>query len=382
MIRNPFKFGREVSGEQFYDREEVFRQLYRGLSGGSSNIVMYAPRRYGKTSLVKKVFSRLADEGMPTLYFDFNKVETIERFCEEYASALADLGGRVSALTGKVMEYLSHLHPTIAFGGEAPFSVKFDYGAKMTAGSVSAVLDLAETVATELGRGSIAVAFDEFQEIGRLSGELPLEGIFRSAIQAHQHVNYIFLGSQTHLLQRMFGDHSRPFYHSARMVRLEKPPEQDSRDFVEKRLASRNIGIDDKLAARIVAEAENIPFYLQQLSYFVFEEVLAAERDWVEAADIDNAISELLSQEENYFAERLSAFSATQRMLISALARESVAEFTEDYRRRHSLGVSATVHAALKVIVEAGVVERDGKTYRIGDPFFSRYVRSSATAIG
>ena len=79
---NPFKYGREVSGRQFYDRQEAFDSLYSKLAGGSANVVMYAPRRYGKTSLVKKVLARFSEEGIPCIYFDLNRVETLERFCE------------------------------------------------------------------------------------------------------------------------------------------------------------------------------------------------------------------------------------------------------------------------------------------------------------
>ena len=39
---NPFKYGREVSGRQFYDRQEAFNSLYSKLAGGSANVVMYA----------------------------------------------------------------------------------------------------------------------------------------------------------------------------------------------------------------------------------------------------------------------------------------------------------------------------------------------------
>ena len=31
QMRNPFKFGKEVTGYQFYDREAVTRDLYRKL---------------------------------------------------------------------------------------------------------------------------------------------------------------------------------------------------------------------------------------------------------------------------------------------------------------------------------------------------------------
>ena len=87
MLSNPFKFGNEVSGDQFYDRQDAFEKLYRKLAGGSCNVVMYAPRRYGKTSLVKKVLARFEGEGVPTVSIDLNKIATIEKFCENYALA-------------------------------------------------------------------------------------------------------------------------------------------------------------------------------------------------------------------------------------------------------------------------------------------------------
>ena len=376
MISNPFKFGKEVTGDQFYDREESFRKLYTRLAGGASNVVMYAPRRYGKTSLVKRVLARFAEEGTPTLYFNLNKVETIEKFCEQYSAALCRLVGKGRETADLLGTYLSHLHPTISLGGEAPVSVRLDYGLGMSSTSLSLVLDMAEKIAAEKLRRPIVVAFDEFQEIQRLSPDLPLEGIFRGCIQEHQTVRYLFFGSKTHMLRRMFGDRERPFYKSATTMKLEKPPEDESADFVKRRFASRSIGIDDDLARRIVRESENIPYYLQQLSSLVFESVIGREGDWVESKDVDEAIGGLLDENADYYSERLSALSAMQRVLLSALSREPVRIFTADYRARHSLGGSSTVNTALKAIVEGGLVESTEKGYFVGDPFFARYVRA------
>lgn len=376
MISNPFKFGKEVSGDQFYDREDAFGKLYRKLAGGSCNVVMYAPRRYGKMSLVKKVFARLESEGISTVSIDLNKVANIEKFCEQYALALCRLAGKGQAIANRISTYLSHLNPTFSFGGEAVLSVKLGYGAKMNESSVSSVLDLAEKIAAEVVGGPIAVAFDEFQEIERLSPDLPLEGIFRSCIQAHQDVRYVFLGSKTHMLKRMFGEKSRPFYKSAATMRLDKPPEDESLMFVRRRFASRSIGIDEAAARRIVSETENMPYYLQELSSQVFDAVVAAGRDWVEDADIDAGIAGLMSENADYYVEKLSALSTMQRLLVAALAAEPVREFTEDYRVRYSLGGSSTVHTALKALVEKGIVESEPDGYFIGDPFFARYVRS------
>lgn len=378
MRANPFKFGKEVSGLQFYDREEAFNSLYRKLSGGSSNIVMYAPRRYGKTSLVKKVLSRFAEEGTSSIYFDFNKVDSLERFCEEYASALYAMCGRSDRLMDSVSRYLSHLHPSVRIGADASVCISFDYGTKMTATSVSSVLDLAERIASEAIGKPLIVAFDEFQEIARISGTIPLEGVFRSCMQAHQNVRYLFFGSKSHLLRRMFGEKTRPFYKSAATIRLRKPPESESVEFVKSRFASCGIGIDDKDAKRIVAESENVPYYVQQLSSLVFDRLAEFGRDWVEASDIDAAEDDVVAENADYYVERMSGLSTAQRLVVRAIAHERTADFTEAYRRRHSLGAPSTVHTALKVAIDAGVVESGEDGYSLEDPFFARYLRLSA----
>ena len=58
-MHNPFKYGKEVSGDQFYDRRESADELHRFLKDGVANVVLYAPRRYGKTSLVVRVLEQL-----------------------------------------------------------------------------------------------------------------------------------------------------------------------------------------------------------------------------------------------------------------------------------------------------------------------------------
>ena len=337
-------------------------------------MVMYAPRRYGKTSLVKKVLARFSKEGVPCVYFDLNRVETLERFCEAYASALYSLVGGVTGVAHAFAEYLSHLHPTFSFGGEFPVSVKFDYGAKMNATSLAQILGMAEKIAVEHVHGPVIVAFDEFQEIKGLSPDLPLEGIFRGVIQEQQNVRYVFFGSKTHMLRRIFGEKSRPFYKSAATIKLGKPPEDESRAFVAERFASCGIGVDAAEVSRIVETAANIPYYLQELSSQVFDCVVSDGRDWVEPADVDKAIGELLAENADWYFEQLKGLPPSQRALARALASESVREFPAEYRERHSLGVSSTVHTALARLIDAGIVESDESGYHVGDPFFARAI--------
>src|SRR3989442_5592549 len=66
---NPFRFGRIVSGDAFTDRDADLLVLERELRGGQ-NILLEAPRRFGKTSLILEVKRRLEAAGIAVAYLD------------------------------------------------------------------------------------------------------------------------------------------------------------------------------------------------------------------------------------------------------------------------------------------------------------------------
>jgi AAA+ ATPase superfamily predicted ATPase len=57
--RNPFTFGDLALDEAFTDREDEVRELASDMRNGQ-NVLVYAPRRYGKSSLIL----RAAQEAM------------------------------------------------------------------------------------------------------------------------------------------------------------------------------------------------------------------------------------------------------------------------------------------------------------------------------
>ena len=62
LVSNPFRFGTVVTGEDFADREKELDELARKLRE-RVRIFLIAPRRYGKTSLIKNVLDPLGQEG-------------------------------------------------------------------------------------------------------------------------------------------------------------------------------------------------------------------------------------------------------------------------------------------------------------------------------
>ena len=373
---NPFSYGKEVTGYQFYDRKDACEDLYHTLKDGSANVVLYAPRRYGKTSLVLKVLQRFKSEGIKCIHFDFSKVDSIERFCTEYTAAVYSLWGGMPELVNQIKEYLVHLHPTFSFGDGLLPKISFSYGERMGAQELGEVLDLPEKLAQRNGRETVVIAFDEFQDVADLSKSVPLEAAFRSVIQAQSCVRYVFLGSKTHLMRRMFESRSRPFYKSALGMKIGKPPREESEEFVVSRFAAEGIEMPRATLERLMEISENIPYYLQAMAALSYRSVEARRGNRVEADDLDWAVARFLEGSEDYYEEVLRNLSAAQRPLVEAFAHEPTGRFDADYRDRYRLGGVSTVHSAIRSLMKKGVIDSVKGVYGIVDPFFARYVRT------
>ena len=373
---NPFSYGKEVTGYQFYDRKDACEDLYHTLKDGSANVVLYAPRRYGKTSLVLRVLQRFKSEGVKCVHFDFSKVDSIERFCTEYTAAVYSLWGGMPELVNQIKEYLVHLHPTFSFGDGFLPKIGFSYGERMGAQELGEVLDLPEKLARRNGREPVMVAFDEFQDVSVLSKSVPLEAVFRSAIQAQVCVRYVFLGSKTHLMRRMFESRSRPFYKSALGMKIGKPPREESEEFVVSRFAAEGIEMPAATLECLLAVSENIPYYLQAMAALSYRSVENRRGNRVESGDLDWAVARFLEGSEDYYEEVLRNLSAAQRPLVEAFAHEPTGRFDTAYREKYRLGGVSTVHSSIRSLMKKGVIDSVRGVYGIVDPFFAQYVRT------
>ena len=61
IYKSPFQFGTLATNDNFIDRVED-RALLKQLLSSHINVMLISPRRWGKSSLVKKAMSELADE--------------------------------------------------------------------------------------------------------------------------------------------------------------------------------------------------------------------------------------------------------------------------------------------------------------------------------
>ena len=373
-MRNPFRYGARVTGGAFYDRREIKASMLNVLDG-CNNVVLYGPRRYGKSSLVAEMIEELREKGVICVYLNMMNVASLGDFVMSYSKAVYDQFAPTVAALKHVAGFFKRIRPVLALGedGKPEMSFAFDVGK-------TGVAELRETLSLPArlcpkGRSAVVV-IDEFQEVSELGLGMRFEQIMRSVIEDHANIGYVFLGSKTHLLKRMFVSSSRPFYRSAQTFSLALPPEDESREFLVRQFSSVGMKLGDMEASRIVALSGNVPYYLQALGSWTFRTVSERGGKSIRMPDVEEAFEQMFASERDLFENLFRALPESQRLVVRAIAREPVSSFTEDYRARHFLPTLSTVGtAARRLAADSRIDVVDGK-YQLLDPLFAHYCRA------
>ena len=86
-ISNPFYYGDLALDQAFTDRQEELKTLKADIRNGQ-NVAIIAPRRYGKSSLVRRATQELTQEGVLIAEVDLMKTSTKEKLASTLARAI------------------------------------------------------------------------------------------------------------------------------------------------------------------------------------------------------------------------------------------------------------------------------------------------------
>lgn len=375
-MKNPFRYGKRVSGAAFFDRIKIKKDVQNVLEGGN-NVLLYGPRRLGKSSLVGEILSEIRARGGVCAELNMMDVASLDDFVSKFARSVYRELAPVSGALNLVAGFFRRISPSVGFDDEGKPELRLDFrSGHATVETLREVLQLPEKLCGS--DRQIVIALDEFQEVTELGLGGQFERTMRSVIETQEHVAYIFLGSKTHLLEWMFASKSRPFYNSAQKLLLQKPPADESAEFLVDRFASVGIALEGQLAEKMVGQIGNVPYYLQALGSWTFNAVRERESRKVGANDVDEGFSSLYGAERILLEDTFRAHSETQRLLMRALACEPIARFDEAYRLRHGLPSTSTVNTALRRLLADSTVEKSASGYALADPLLAWHLVQTA----
>ncbi len=373
-MKNPFIFGGVVSGEAFCDREEELTELLRAARNGQ-NVVLHSPRRFGKTSLIRRALDQAASQGLLTLYVDLYPAVSKQKFLDLYAGALArSLSGGLESIAGTLRRLLPKLIPKVVVQADGAPTFEFDYDRSTPI--TPHLDDLLEAMHVRAGRAGVnaVVVFDEFQEIVAYEDD-EIERQMRSHFQHHPDVSYFFLGSRRHLMRDLFDNPNRPLYRSARHLPLGPLPSEALRAFIQGRFEQTGFSIAPEAVEDLIRACQGHPYYAQLLCHLLWDRCL--ETRTVEAPHVSEALSDALRREEGVFVTLWDALSRKQRQVLMALSREPAGQvFSAAYLKRHGLGSASSVQKALSALADRELIDRTNGDYAIPDLLFRRWIAS------
>lgn len=371
MSSNPFSYGSPVSGEYFDDRLEEIRVMVRRMSTGQ-NIVLTSPRRYGKTSLLRKAAHEARDVARARVGFaSLLRCSSRREVAEEVTRAVVDgaLGWLVgtSEQIGERFRRLPRVTPALEHEG---WKVSLGIGAS-EADFLNDIRRPIELLADSARDGHpVCLVLDEFQQVAEIDENLG--GFFKTVCDDLPGVSLVFSGSQRHMMDRLFVGRGAALKNAAEPMSLEVIPEDDIAAFVIQRMASAGRHIDEGAARLLYRLVRGIPHFVQLLGTAAYEE----DVELVDSSVVRRALVRVLTRQRADLAARFEQLPTNQRRLMLELARQPGRVLTSRARlSRVEMGASG-VHKAREALAKAELVEFDPIAgWRVSDPVFELWLR-------
>ena len=376
-MQNPFVYGEVVPPDAFVDREDELARLVADL-GSAQKVFLISPRRYGKSSLMRRAIDTLERRGALAVELTVSSYSSYVAFLEGFARAVATAETRWERAVGWLRDALGSTRSELRMerGPDGTSSLAVSFPAARTARDVSrlaADVFLLPGHLAEVRRRPVIVALDEFQAIHGFNGG-SVEESLRAAVQHQRKVGYVFAGSEPSLMERMIGPR-RPFYKAGPVMRLGKIPPDLFAAFIESRFIRTGIRVEPGVGAAVLDLAGHLPYDVQRLAHEVWDDVRAVRVKRVGLEHLHDTLHRLLAEQAVVFESAWQRLTLAQRAALRAVVLEDGRELlAADTRSRHRLGGASSVQAALAALAREDLVSRDGTRWVVIDSLMREWI--------
>lgn len=362
---NPFVYSRPLSPEDVIDREDETTELLAKAVGGHY-VRLYAPRKYGKTSLLRRALrDGAAQEGLISIHVDLYRVlslaDVVVRFERAYS---AQLKGSVQAKIESFLKKTGIGLSLSAYGISAKLQTDPTFDPVPALHTLLALPDELE----KSGGFRAFIALDEFQDINNIPG---LDGLLRSHIQYQGEVaSYVFAGSEADMMEQLFGDRTRPLYGSAVPMRLGRLQDPDIASYVVERFAASGRQVGDALFP-LLSAARGHPKQSMLLAHRLWEETPRGGEAGLD--EWERAHAGALAELDAEFDAAWSRLTVSEQKTLRAVIDGNGSPYTGTVLLNLNL-TKSVVQKALPRLRARGDVEEDGQKLRLVDPLLAEWI--------
>ena len=356
--RSPFPYHGPLRPEQVTGRERLTLDLAQRIADRRLTALV-GPRRYGKTSLLKRVAADLWAVGHESVWVDLYQV-----------ASMADLAGAIDrgldAVVGPLRRRLDSIAATVSLR-LGVLGVQLSRGPSRRPDPVLALRSLLDVLVTAGQRHRLFIVFDEFSGIAGIKGGA---GVLRTELQHHfQSLGIVFAGSEPSTMRMLFSEQAQPFFAQADLVEIGPLPDEAVQRIIEDGFdrTGRSAG---GITSRIVALADGHPQRAMQLADAVWRRVepgsTADLRTW--EASLAEVRTSVDAGSERIYDLLPAGRQKTLRAVASGGSIYGAAASLLDLP-------PGTAQAATRALIGAGFLRRDRSEISVVDPLLADWLR-------
>lgn len=358
MEPSPFPYHGPLDAEHVHGREELVIDLCQRITDRRVTALL-GPRRFGKTSVLKRVAADLGQVGPQAVWIDLYELNSMSDLAGAIDRGLSDVTGPLRKVLDSVASGVS-----LNLGGVA---IEFSKGKRHRPEPVTMLRRLLDVLVKSAQRQDLFVVFDEFSGVAGVDGAA---GVLRTELQHHyKDMGIVFAGSQPSTMRALFSDQDQPFFAQADLIEIGPLPDSELTDIVHAGFEStdRDAG---PTTSKIIALAHGHPQRAMQLADAVWRETepgaTAGERSWELALEQVRASVDLGSE------RMYSLLSGGQKKALRAIAASGSIYGAAAAILDLSPG---TAKAATDTLIGNGFVERRNQRLMIVDPMLHDWIR-------
>jgi uncharacterized protein len=357
--------GKPVTGAELVGREKEIEEILQTLKAGQS-VVLIAPRRFGKTSIMKEVLNRLKEEKYYTGSIDIFTIPALNRLAFEITSQVLKNRKLDESLT-KLKNNLGEILTNIKFRNEiqdAEFILSFGKPEKDSWEQLKSSTQFIESFSAKYKK-KICFAFDEFGDIEKLDGTEIIK-LFRGIIQNQKHTVYIFTGSYESVMNKLFVTSKSPFY---RMVKIIQPGfigHEPLIKFIEEKFRDLKILYEPGHIIRGVEFTKGHPYYIRLFIQEYYFQYLQDHKP----LDPETIFKNMMLSENNYLEKLWDEISKKKETRFVIL---KIIETRKPYTGVNKSGIN--ISRAVNELLGKGLIFSEKSGYTLSDPLLERFIR-------
>jgi uncharacterized protein len=363
---NPFIISGFSSGKYFCDRKKELSRLNDSFKNHRS-ITLISLRRMGKSSLIQYHFEKLK-KSADCIYIDIFPAQNLHEFINIFASSIYDYFGKpIKHHLKDLTQLIKSLNATLSFN-ELTGKPEIHIGFKSSK-SERSLKELIKFL--EQRKKRVLIAIDEFQQILNFD-EKNIESLLRTNFQNVKNINFIYSGSNKGMMESIFSEYKKPFYHSTEFLYLNEIEKSEYKKFIIAHFKESKRKILESQVDTILELCRDHTYYVQYFCNRLFSENFKGdENKFIEI------FQNILQENEPVFINYRHLLTKTQWNILRAIALEgNVSEpMSSKFLSRYKLGSASSVQRGLESLIKSDFIVWYNDILIVSDVFFYNWLR-------